>query len=170
MLLIRIVISPLYLQTAERFRAEWPTNAYAKGFVSYVDRLKKPPSVSLRRDFFARSQWQTGNTFFLSGKYVQFDFLGQMVWPVPSGKSQCREGLEKSSKAIDLISWECPLDRVREDWVNAIQEDGLGWTQVSDLKYFQSQPVSDYNIEGIPFSVLVDPNGIIGQELARVPN
>jgi hypothetical protein len=65
------------------------------------------------------------------------------------------------------------LDRVREDWVNAIQEDGLGWTQVSDLKYFQSQPVSDYNIEGIPFSVLVDPNGIIvaknlrGAELRR---
>lgn len=53
------------------------------------------------------------------------------------------------------------LDRSKEDWLAAIQQDGLTWTHVSDLKYFESQAALDYNITGIPFSVLVDPNGVI---------
>jgi hypothetical protein len=53
------------------------------------------------------------------------------------------------------------LDRNRADWVQAIEEDGLEWTHVSDLKYFNSEAATLYNINAIPFSVLVDPNGII---------
>jgi hypothetical protein len=53
------------------------------------------------------------------------------------------------------------LDRSKADWVQAIEEDGLVWTHVSDLKYFESEAALLYNINAIPFSVLVDPNGII---------
>jgi peroxiredoxin len=53
------------------------------------------------------------------------------------------------------------LDRTKEDWVKAIAEDGLTWTHVSDLKYFNSQAAADYNINAIPFSILLDPNGVI---------
>ena len=53
------------------------------------------------------------------------------------------------------------LDRNKEDWVQAIQEDGLTWTQVSDLKYFESKAAADFNISAIPFSILVDPQGKI---------
>jgi len=38
------------------------------------------------------------------------------------------------------------LDRTKEDWVQAIREDGLVWTQVSDIKYFECQAAKDYNI------------------------
>jgi thiol-disulfide isomerase/thioredoxin len=53
------------------------------------------------------------------------------------------------------------LDRSRSDWLLAIKQDGLTWTHVSDLKYWQSEAARAYNITGIPFSVLLDPNGTI---------
>jgi len=53
------------------------------------------------------------------------------------------------------------LDRTKEDWVQAIEQDGLTWTHVSDLKYFQSEAAQTYNISYIPFSLLIGPDGKI---------
>ncbi|NBP70105.1 MAG: TlpA family protein disulfide reductase, partial [Cytophagia bacterium] len=53
------------------------------------------------------------------------------------------------------------LDRTKEDWVQAIQQDGLTWTHVSDLKYFQSEAARTYDIQGIPYSLLLDKDGKI---------
>jgi hypothetical protein len=45
-------------------------------------------------------------------------------------------------------------------------QDNLTWTQVSDLQAWSSPVVPTYKIEGIPFNVLVDPQGkIIAQGL-----
>ena len=46
-------------------------------------------------------------------------------------------------------------------WVEAIQKDGITWPQVSDLKYWNSEVVKKYNIQGIPYTVLVDREGKI---------
>ena len=65
------------------------------------------------------------------------------------------------------------LDRKREDWLLAIEQDGLHWTQVSDLKYWNSEAAKIYNIKAIPFALLLDPDGVIigknlrGRELER---
>jgi hypothetical protein len=53
------------------------------------------------------------------------------------------------------------LDKDKESWVKAIKDDQLLWQHVSDLKYWDSEVVPLYKIEGIPFNVLVDPKGII---------
>lgn len=53
------------------------------------------------------------------------------------------------------------LDKNRESWTQAIKKDNLTWTQVSDLKYWQSPYVSLYNIRGIPANFLLDKNGVI---------
>ena len=60
------------------------------------------------------------------------------------------------------------LDRPgqKDDWTNAIMQDKLTWTHVSDLMYWNSPIVPLYNISGIPYNVLVDPEGkIIGEKL-----
>jgi thiol-disulfide isomerase/thioredoxin len=58
------------------------------------------------------------------------------------------------------------LDKKKEAWLQAIKKDNLTWTHVSDLKYWDSMVVPLYSIQGIPYNVLLDPNGVvIGESL-----
>lgn len=53
------------------------------------------------------------------------------------------------------------LDRSKEDWLKAIQDDKLTWTHVSDLKYWDCAPAKQYAVNAIPANFLIDANGII---------
>ena len=54
------------------------------------------------------------------------------------------------------------LDRRMEDWVAAIEKDGLVWeSHVSDLKGWKSVPAAMYGVQGIPMNFLIDGDGII---------
>lgn len=53
------------------------------------------------------------------------------------------------------------LDKNEKSWTDAIEKDNLTWTQVSDLKYWQSPYVRIYNVRGIPANFLLDENGVI---------
>lgn len=58
------------------------------------------------------------------------------------------------------------LDQTQAAWVNAIKADKLDWTQVSDLKQWDSEAGRLYNITSIPASFLISPEGeIIGKNL-----
>jgi peroxiredoxin len=65
------------------------------------------------------------------------------------------------------------LDRAKDPWVKAIQDDKLTWPQVSDLKFWQCAAAKLYVITVIPQSVLIDKDGKIiakglrGDELAK---
>jgi len=51
-------------------------------------------------------------------------------------------------------------------WIKAIEDDGLTWHQVSNLKYFQDPIAQSYSIRAIPATFLLDSEGkIIGKEL-----
>ncbi len=53
------------------------------------------------------------------------------------------------------------LDREKDAWLKAIEDDGLAWTQVSDLAYWQNAAARMYAIQSIPSSLLVDKSGKI---------
>jgi peroxiredoxin len=55
------------------------------------------------------------------------------------------------------------LDRPgkKDDWLAAIKADGLVWTQVSDLKFWDNDAAKLYGIKGIPKNYLLDPTGKI---------
>lgn len=58
------------------------------------------------------------------------------------------------------------LDDSREEWLAAIQKDGLTWPQVSDLKRWQSEAIAHFGISSIPTNYLIDPSGkIIARDL-----
>jgi hypothetical protein len=50
---------------------------------------------------------------------------------------------------------------IKKNGFRRLPMTALAWTQVSDLKYFDSQAAKDYNINAIPFSILIDPQGKI---------
>ncbi|MDX1285738.1 MAG: TlpA disulfide reductase family protein [Draconibacterium sp.] len=53
------------------------------------------------------------------------------------------------------------LDREKEAWLKAIEDDKLTWTQVSNLDYWNNPAAKLYVVSGIPHSILIDKNGKI---------
>jgi peroxiredoxin len=49
----------------------------------------------------------------------------------------------------------------KQKWIDAIHKDGLNWTQVSDLKFWQNEVSTAYGIQAIPQNLLLDPSGKI---------
>ena len=58
------------------------------------------------------------------------------------------------------------LDRTKEQWEQAIVDDDLPWTQVSNLSFWNDPIARRYSIRAIPQSYLIDNTGtVIGKNL-----
>ena len=100
------------------------------------------------------------------GKYVLVDFWASWCGPCREENPNVVKAYNKyKDKNFTIVG--VSLDEEKDKWINAIQKDGLGWTQVSDLKHWNSMVVPLYHIEGIPHNVLIDPNGIVIAEGLR---
>jgi peroxiredoxin len=66
---------------------------------------------------------------------------------------------EVNEKGVEFLG--VSLDKDKENWLKAIEDDGLVWKHVSDLQYWNSEAAKMYGISGIPATVLVDQNGVI---------
>lgn len=73
----------------------------------------------------------------------------------------------KACKRADFNIISVSLDDSRYAWTQAVATDGIGrWTNVSDLKKWNSSVVRLYNIKAVPYNILVDREGnIVGKDL-----
>ena len=102
----------------------------------------------------ALSQWVG------KGNYVLVDFWASWCGPCRQEMPYVVSAYEQyHGKGFEVVG--VSFDQKKEAWVKAIQQLGMKWPQMSDLKGWKCAAAEAYGVSSIPSNVLVDPTGKI---------
>ncbi|WP_143307847.1 TlpA disulfide reductase family protein [Chitinophaga vietnamensis] len=134
---------------------------YGQTVTAYIKSMKMN-AVGIAADDFSQedAKGQLVKLSSFRGKYVLVDFWASWCGPCRQENPNVVQAYNKyKDKNFTILGISLDNDRAR--WLRAISQDGLTWTQVSDLRGWGNEVAVQYGIQSIPSNFLVDPQGKI---------
>lgn len=135
-------------------------------YVTVLDELAKTMETvqpgNIAPDFVSTSPDGRSERFsdYIGENYILLDFWAAWCGPCRRDNPNIVAAYQKY-KDKGFTVYGVSLDRNRDAWLKAIQDDELTWTQVSDLAFWNSKAAALYGVRAIPSNFLIDPNGRI---------
>jgi peroxiredoxin len=162
----------LYVLLNDKLSKRYPGNEYVAELNARVARIKEDEAAREHRERLLDSgniapeidlKTMTGYPVKLSsqkGRVVLVFFWAG--WSLPSQQPiSFYKFLYKKYGPKGFTIYGVSLDKDRQTWEDAVRENTMNWTQVSDLMEWESPLVKDYNISSIPVAFLLDRDGKI---------
>ena len=150
-------LEPLYNLLADNIKA----SHFGKAVKESLDAAKTTAVGSMAPDFTLNDV--NGKPVSLAaykGKYTLVDFWASWCGPCRQENPIVVKAYNTyKSKGFDILG--VSLDEKKDKWEQAIQQDKLTWTHVSDLKGWESDVAALYGIKAIPMNYLLDKDGKI---------
>jgi peroxiredoxin len=142
---------------------KYKSESIGKGITEIIAAARMTAIGKIAPDFEQADT--SGNMVKLSGfrgKYLLLDFWASWCGPCRAENPNVVKAYQKyHDRGFTILGVSLDQPGKKEAWLKAIHQDGLTWTHVSDLQFWNNAVAKMYGIRSIPQNFLLDKDGKI---------